>query len=126
MFDAVAGLAVTAWLIWGAIGVFRQASLELMDHELPDADRALIKQIITSDPRISNVHNLRTRASGPVIHMQLHADLDPDITLVEAHEIVVAAEERLLAAFPAADILIHPDPHGKAEPHGGHFREGSH
>ena len=76
--------------------------------------------------RISNVHNLRTRASGPVIHMQLHADLDPDITLVEAHEIVVAAEERLLAAFPAADILIHPDPHGKAEPHGGHFREGSH
>ena len=126
VFDAVAGLAVTAWLIWGAIGVFRQASLELMDHELPDADRALIKQIITSDPRISNVHNLRTRASGPVIHMQLHADLDPDITLVEAHEIVVAAEERLLAAFPAADILIHPDPHGKAEPHGGHFREGSH
>jgi cation diffusion facilitator family transporter len=26
-FDAVAGLAVTAWLVWGAIGVFRQASV---------------------------------------------------------------------------------------------------
>ena len=49
-----------------------------------------------------------------------------NLTLIEAHEIVVAAEERLLAVFPAADIIIHPDPHGKAEPHGGHFGEGAH
>jgi hypothetical protein len=29
----------------------------------------------------------------------------------------------VLAAFPAADILIHPDPSGQAEPHGGAFAE---
>ena len=32
--DAAAGLLVAAWLLWGAIGVFREASFELMDHEL--------------------------------------------------------------------------------------------
>ncbi|HXQ48011.1 MAG TPA: cation transporter, partial [Caulobacteraceae bacterium] len=30
---------------------------------------------------------------------------------------------RVLKAFPAADIIIHPDPRGAAEPHGGAFPE---
>ena len=44
-------------------------------------------------------------------------------TLEEAHKVVVAAEKRILSAFPAADILIHADPTGRAEPHGGAFPE---
>src|SRR5579871_2929886 len=35
-FDAAGGLAVAAILLWGAIDVFRKASDELMDRELPD------------------------------------------------------------------------------------------
>jgi divalent metal cation (Fe/Co/Zn/Cd) transporter len=53
----------------------------------------------------------------------MHADLDPSLSLVEAHRVVVAAERRVLNAFPAADIIIHPDPRGAAEPHGGAFPE---
>lgn len=119
--DAAAGLIVALWLIWGAIGVFREASNQLMDHELPEEDRAKILDLATADPRILGVHQLRTRASGPYVHMQMHADLAADISLAEAHSIMVEAENRLLAAFPAADILIHPDPRGRAEPHGGLF-----
>ena len=36
---------------------------------------------------------------------------------------MVDAERRVLQMFPAADILIHADPHGRAEPHGGAFAE---
>jgi ferrous-iron efflux pump FieF len=39
---------------------------------------------------------------------------------------MVNAENRLLEAFPAADIIIHPDPRGKAESHGGLFAEAQH
>lgn len=123
--DAAAALVVAALLLWSAIGVFREASSQLMDHELPDADRAEIVRLVTADGRLANVHQLRTRASGPYIHMQMHVDLDPDITLETAHQAIVAAEKRILAAFPAADILIHADPHGRAEPHGGAFAEAS-
>ncbi|CAN5170141.1 cation diffusion facilitator family transporter [soil metagenome] len=121
IFDAAAGLAVAAWLVWGAIQVFREASLQLMDHELGDEARAHIVDLTLADGRIKGVHQLRTRASGPMIHMQMHADLDPGMTLIEAHQAMVAAERRLLEAFPAADIIIHPDPRGRAEPHGGPF-----
>jgi cation diffusion facilitator family transporter len=121
--DAAAGLLVALWLVWGAIGVFSAAGAQLMDHELPDEDRARILALMTQDERIKDVHQLRTRASGPYIHIQMHADLDPDCTLAQAHAAVVAAEKRVLAAFPAADIIIHPDPRGQAEPHGGAFGE---
>jgi len=122
-FDAVGGLIVAAWLLWGAVGVFRSASVELMDHELPDEARARIVALMTEDPRLYDVHQLRTRASGPFVHIQMHADIDPSLSLVQAHELMVAAEKRVLDAFPAADIIIHPDPRGRAEPHGGAFGE---
>lgn len=124
--DAIAGFIVAAWLVWGAIGVFRHSSLELMDHELPDEARARIIELVVDGARIKSVHHLRTRAAGPMIHIQMHADFDPGISLIAAHEAMVAAERRLLEVFPAADIIIHPDPRGRAEPHGGPFGEREH
>jgi ferrous-iron efflux pump FieF len=119
VLDAVAGLIIAAILLWGAIVVFRQASNELMDRELPDSDRARIATLAMADPRLRAVHQLRTRASGPTVHIQMHADLEPDVSLIVAHQVVVAAERRILDAFPGADIIIHADPRGRAEPHGG-------
>jgi cation diffusion facilitator family transporter len=121
--DAIAALAIAALLLWGAVGVFREASGQLMDHELPDEVRARIVDLMTEDARVTDVHQLRTRAAGPYVHIQMHIDLDPDLTLEAAHQVIVAAEKRVLDAFPAADIIIHADPRGRAEPHGGAFAE---
>lgn len=121
--DGAAALLIAGLLLWGAISVFREAAVQLMDQELPAADRARIVELVTQDPRLSDVHQLRTRASGPYVHMQMHVDLEPLLTLADAHQVIVEAERRLLAAFPMADILIHPDPRGLAEPHGGAFAE---
>jgi cation diffusion facilitator family transporter len=121
--DGAAALVIAVLLLWGAIGVFREAAVQLMDQELPAADRARIVDLVTRDPRLTDVHQLRTRASGPYVHMQMHVDLDPLLTLEDAHRVIVEAERRLLEAFPMADILIHPDPRGLAEPHGGAFSE---
>jgi cation diffusion facilitator family transporter len=121
--DAAGALAVAAILLWGAISVFREASDQLLDHELPTEDRARIVRLTLADPRVRDVHQVRTRAAGPITHIQMHADLDPELSLEAAHRIVVAAEKRILADFPAADIIIHADPRGRAEPHGGAFAE---
>ncbi|HEY0436400.1 MAG TPA: cation diffusion facilitator family transporter [Phenylobacterium sp.] len=121
--DALAALAIAALLLWGAVGVFREAGGQLMDHELPDTIRARIVELMTQDRRLTDVHQLRTRASGPYVHIQMHVDLDPELTLESAHQVIVAAEKRVLDEFPSADIIIHADPRGRAEPHGGAFAE---
>jgi ferrous-iron efflux pump FieF len=115
--DAAAGLVVSVWLFWGALGILKAAADHLVDKAVPDADRVAITTAVLSDPRISGVHQLRTRMAGSVMMIQMHVDLEPSLTLDAAHAIVVEAENRLLAAFPRADILIHPDPRGRAEPH---------
>ena len=105
---------------------FRAPDLDLWREELvsvPTEEKVRIaieleRATKAADPRIRNVHELRTRASGPTVHIQMHVDLDPHQTLLQAHAIVEGAEARGLAAFPAADVLIHPDPEGHAEPHG--------
>jgi ferrous-iron efflux pump FieF len=116
--DAVAALLVAGWFLWSAVRVFRGAANQLMDRELPDSDRAMIVDLITEDPQVLGVHQLKTRASGPGLHIQMHIDLDPGLSFVQAHEVIAGAEARLLAAYPAADIILHPDPKGHAEPHG--------
>jgi divalent metal cation (Fe/Co/Zn/Cd) transporter len=78
---------------------------------------------MTEDLNVKAIHDLRTRAAGPYFYIQMHADLDPSLSLVDAHKVIVAAEKRLIEAFPQADIIIHPDPRGRAEPHGGVFAE---
>ncbi len=110
--DAAAGLVVAVWLFWGAIGVLKGAADELLDRAASDSDRATITTAVLSDPRISGLHRLRTRQSGPVMTIQMHVDMAPTLTLAEAHDILEAAEGRLLALWPRADILIHPDPRG--------------
>ena len=119
--DPIIGAGIALWLFWTAFEVGKAAYENLMDAELPDADRQKIIELAEDDPKVLGVHQLRTRASGPFIHIQMHMDLDPDQSLTEAHNIVVAAENRVLAEFPAADVLIHPDPHGRAEPHGNRY-----
>ena len=121
--DAAAGLIVAVWLFWGAMGVLRDAADHLLDRALPAEDQARILELVLADPRILGAHQLRTRASGTVWMIQMHVDLDPELTLEAAHEIVVGAERRILAEHPQADIIIHPDPKGRAEPHGGAFGE---
>jgi len=116
--DPVAALFVTGWLGYGSFKVAREAADHLLDREVPDEVRARIRALTESDARILRVHDLRTRTSGPYMHVQFHAELDPDLSLEQAHKIVVAAEERIRAEFPTADIIIHPDPKGRAEPHG--------
>ena len=117
--DAAAGLVVAVWLFWGAIGLMRTAADHLLDRAVSDSDRASITTAVLSDPRVAGLHQLRTRMAGSVMMVQMHVDLEPSLTLEAAHAIVVDAENRILAAFPRADILIHPDPRGRVRPHGG-------
>ena len=123
--DGVAGIVVAGWLVWSAWHIAQAAAEHLMDHEMPNADRDRIRALAMADGKIKDVHDLRTRMSGPYVHVQFHADMDPNLTLDDAHHIIVEAENRIRAAYPAADLIIHPDPGDRAEPHGHeYFAEG--
>ncbi|HWG79383.1 MAG TPA: cation diffusion facilitator family transporter [Stellaceae bacterium] len=114
--DPLFGIAIGLWIIYGAWRVARRAIVQLMDQELPDDARARIRQIALAHPQVRAVHDLRTRAAGPDAFVQIHLEMDGDLTLKEAHHVSDAVEADILAAFPQAEVMIHQDPEGVEEP----------
>lgn len=114
--DPLAGLCVAAALAASAFTVVRRSYDQLMDRELPDSVRARIKSIVLAKPDVRNLHDLRTRAAGINKFVQLHIELDPDISLTRAHEISDTVEADILTAFPDAQVIIHQDPAGVERP----------
>ncbi|HTZ78304.1 MAG TPA: cation diffusion facilitator family transporter [Stellaceae bacterium] len=114
--DPLFGIAIGLWIIYGAWQVAKKAVGQLMDHELPDAERARIRAIALSHPEVTAVHDLRTRASGPTAFIQVHLEMDGAMPLAEAHRVSDEVEAQLLAAFPRSEVIIHQDPAGIEEP----------
>ena len=114
--DPVFGMAIGVWIIYGAWQVAQKALVQLMDHELPDADRARIRAIAQAHPEVTAVHDLRTRAAGPTAFIQVHLEMDGGMTLAEAHRVSDEVEAALVQAFPHTEVIIHQDPAGIEEP----------
>ena len=114
--DPLFGIAIGLWIIFGAWQVAQKALVQLMDHELPDADRARIRAIAQAHPQVTAVHDLRTRAAGPTAFIQVHLEMDGAMTLGEAHRVSDEVEAALLQAFPHTEVIIHQDPAGIEEP----------
>ena len=115
-FDPIFGAAIVLWIIYGAWRVAQRAVVQLMDHELPDAARAQIREIALKHPQVRSVHDLRTRSAGPTAFIQIHLEMDGDLTLSVAHRVSDAVEAEILETFPNAEVMIHQDPEGVEEP----------
>jgi ferrous-iron efflux pump FieF len=116
ILDPAFAIGIALYIVLSAWLIVRQSLDQLMDRELPDADRQRIKEITLAEPGVVALHDLKTRAAGPKQFIQLHLEMDAGITLVRAHEISDAVEYRLLQAFPGAEVIIHEDPAGIPEP----------
>lgn len=113
--DPLVAIAVAAYISFCAWEIFRTSLNMLMDHELPEEDRQRIKDIVHAHPEVRSMHDLRTRSSGLNTFIQFHLELDGGMTLLEAHRISDEIEERILGAFPKAEVIIHEDPEGVEE-----------
>jgi len=114
--DPLIAIGVAGIMVYTALGVGRVSFHQLMDRELPDAERARICRIAMSHTAVKNVHDLKTRMAGLSTFIQLHLALDPQMKLADAHAISDAVETALLEAYPGADVIIHQDPAGLEPP----------
>lgn len=113
--DPVIGLAIAALIAFGAISILRASYDELMDREFDDADRARIKEIVAGHKEVVSLHDLRTRRSGHRSFIQLHLELSPQMTLLDAHRVSDEVEDAIRRVFPDAEVLTHQDPAGVEE-----------
>ena len=113
--DAVFGLLIAAWLLWGAWRASSHAMNQLMDREWPDELRESFLAAAKEYPELAGLHDFRTRTSGTHNFAQFHVWVPADWTVQEAHDRLDRAEEELQKRFPNTEILIHVDPEGQTD-----------
>lgn len=108
--DPAIAIVIAVLVLWGTVPLGLRAYHNLMDREMPDAEKTRIREIVQAMPEIKGVHNFKTRYAGAKAFIQMHVDIDAALNFREAHDITERLEDALLAAFPHAEIIIHPDP----------------
>ncbi|MFK7977996.1 MAG: cation diffusion facilitator family transporter [Halioglobus sp.] len=109
-FDPLFAVGIAIYILYSAWEIVRQSLDHLMDRELPDSDRDAIKKIVMQHSAVRGLHDLRTRQAGTSTFIQLHLELDDELSLLQAHHISDEVEVLLQSHFIEAQIIIHVDP----------------
>jgi len=113
--DAVFGIGIALWLLWGAWRASGEAVHQLMDREWPENERQEFLDAAARYPELEGLHDLRTRKSGTLRFVQFHVWVPADWTVQQAHDRLDRVEEELQSLFPTTEILIHVDPEGQTD-----------
>lgn len=111
ILDPIAAVVVSVFIIAAAAKLLRGAIDQLLEKSLPEEEHQRIKSLVTVDPEVSEMHNLRTRRIGSRISIEMHLRMPGDTPLSVAHEHTMQLEQRLREAYgPDTLISIHTEP----------------
>lgn len=109
--DSIMALIVTVFILISAVSVFRTALRTLSDHAcIPSEDIAALADELDG---IVEVHCVRTRGTDSEVYCDLHALVDPQMSVLAAHELGDELEGRIKHAYPQVkEVLVHIEPYG--------------
>ncbi|MFV0493223.1 MAG: cation diffusion facilitator family transporter [Pseudorhodobacter sp.] len=107
--DSFVAIMAAAILGFGALKIGKGALDALMDRAADPKTVAGIAELAQDWPGVRGFHDLKTRTAGSRLFVNLHIELDGDLPLREAHDIGAGLRQRILQAYPHADVIIHKD-----------------
>lgn len=109
--DHYGGFAVGVIVVLTGLRVIRDTSLELTDIMPPAALTDAIRSTAGMVPGVHAIEKCFARKTGLQYHVDLHIEVDPDMTVFESHQLATEvryAIRRELASV--ADVLVHVEP----------------
>jgi len=107
--DAIAALGVSAIIVWVSVKLGRRTVDALLDRAPAGMERS-IALAAEGVAGVHNCHNVRIRASGPRVFIDLHVLVDGGQTLTEAHDLTERIEVAIQKVAPQSDVTVHPEP----------------
>lgn len=111
ILDPLAAVFVSILICIMAYQMAKQSISELVEASLPKDVTRRMEEIVTSTPGVKDYHHLRTRQNGNTKIVDLHIKLDPDLSLVKAHDIATEVEKRLKEEFDPVVVNVHMEPY---------------
>lgn len=114
ILDPIACLIIALFIIKVAFDILKQAINEVVDKSAPEEFNEEIKNFASSIEGVQHVNTLRTRMFGNKYYIELAIAVDPNITVMEGHEIGSHIHHEIEKNYPnVKHCTVHIDPHIK-------------
>ncbi|WP_081065003.1 cation diffusion facilitator family transporter [Burkholderia vietnamiensis] len=110
LLDPVAALIVGGMIVKMGATFGWNALHDLMDRAADAEDVQAIRATLLATPGVLDLHDLRTRKTGDLILVDVHLDIDADLTVAQGHDIAVDARARVLRHHRVLNVMTHVDP----------------
>jgi cation diffusion facilitator family transporter len=109
--DDVAAIVAAGIIAWNGWRLLRPALDELMDTAPNLALVAEIRETAAAVPGVGNVEKCKVRKMGYHYFVDMHVEVDPDMTVRQAHDIAHQVKDRVRDRLPVVyDVLVHVEP----------------
>ena len=110
ILDPVAAAVVAFMIIRVGYKLTLGGFRELMDTALSEKDTQNIQVVIDEISGVIKSHDLRTRKIGGEILIDVHIQVDSDLTVTEGHEVAERVRRNLINRYQKTqDVLVHVD-----------------
>jgi cation diffusion facilitator family transporter len=109
--DDLAAAAAALVIAWNGWRLLRPALNELMDTSPSRELVERIREISEAVPGVARVEKCFLRKMGHQYYVDMHVEVDPQMTVQRSHEIAHDVKERIRAQLPRVrDVLVHIEP----------------
>jgi cation diffusion facilitator family transporter len=110
--DHYGGFAVGLFVIFFGLRVVRETALQLMDTMPEGKQMDQIREVAMRVPGTLGIEKCFARKTGLRYHVDLHLEVDPDLTVRASHDIATAVRVAIKSDLEwVEDVLVHVEPH---------------
>jgi cation diffusion facilitator family transporter len=110
--DHYGGFAVGLFVIFFGLRVVRETALQLMDTMPEGKQMDQIRDVAMRVPGTLGIEKCFARKTGLRYHVDLHLEVDPDLTVRASHDIATAVRVAIKSDIEwVEDVLVHVEPH---------------
>lgn len=105
-----AAIALIIVFVIGRTGwrIVRRASDVLADSAVIDPQ--IVEQVVLSVDGVESCHKIRSRGTDQTIYLDLHIQVDGEMSLEQAHQLGHLTQDKLRDELGVDDVLVHVEP----------------
>ena len=109
--DHLTAAVLAMFLLRAALHIIRDSAGELVDRAPSEAAMQRIEHAVRDTEGVRSHHAFRARKVGGKIIMDIHVQVDPELTVRQGHDIAENVHRRVLEADPSVvEAVIHIEP----------------
>lgn len=115
--DQVGAIIVSVFITKVGLDILFSSMGELLDTAMSRDDLMTVEKTITGTPGVLGVHKIRTRKLAGSFYMDLHLEVDGDLTVSKGHDISESVKQVLIRKNDRIiDVMVHLEPFPRKPP----------